>query len=66
MRTLKKTVFACGIASALLMTGCSSTGKGGPVPMEYLSGTTLDRNPIRVAERTAYLEVKLNVSERPQ
>ena len=64
MRSLKKTVFACGLASAILLAGCSSTGKHGPVPVEYLSGTTLDRNPIQVAKRTAYLEVKLNVLDK--
>lgn len=61
MRTLNKIVAACGLGSAILLAGCSSVEPNGPVPVEYLSGTTLDRHQIRVAERTAYLEVKLNV-----
>ena len=61
MRTLSKVFISLGLASALAVAGCSSVEPNGPIPVEYLSGTTLDRNPIQVAQRTAYLEVKLNV-----
>lgn len=64
MRTLSKIVISCGVASVLVLGGCGSTKPNGPIPPEYLQGTTLDRNPIRVAERTAYLEVKLNVLDK--
>lgn len=64
MRTLNKIAFASGLAAITLLGACSSVeAKGGPVPMEYLTGTTLDRNPIKVAERTAYLEVRLDVRD---
>ncbi|MEM5518792.1 CpaD family pilus assembly protein [Henriciella sp. AS95] len=63
MRALKGLIASAGLASALVMAGCSSTGKYGPVPPEYLVGTSLDRNPIRVAETTEYLEVQLNPAE---
>lgn len=59
MRTRTTLLLACGLASALALGGCAS-GKGGPVPESYLTGTTLDRNPIQVSERTEYLEVQLN------
>lgn len=61
MRTLSKVFISLGFSAAMAVAGCSSVEPNGPVPVEYLSGTTLDRNPIRVAQRTAYLEVKLNV-----
>ncbi|WP_300375632.1 CpaD family pilus assembly protein [Henriciella sp.] len=60
MRMLNKIVISCGLASALALAGCSSSGPGGPVPQSYLQGTTLDRHNIQVAKRTAYLEVALN------
>lgn len=61
MRILSNVLISLGFAGAAALSGCSSVEPNGPVPVEYLSGTTLDRNPIRVAERTNYLEVKLNV-----
>ncbi len=61
MRTLKTLLLACALAPALIATGCKSAESyGGPVPDAYLTGTTLDRNPIRVARKTVYLEVNLN------
>lgn len=59
MRTRTTILLACGLASALALGGCAS-GKGGAVPESYLTGTTLDRNPIRVSEKTEYLEVQIN------
>lgn len=61
MRTLKTLLLACTLAPALIVAGCQSSSRhGGPVPEAYLTGTTLDRNPISVAKRTQYLEVSLN------
>ncbi|MEQ8558611.1 MAG: CpaD family pilus assembly protein [Henriciella sp.] len=59
-----KILIACGLVSAMALAGCSSVEPNGPVPREYLTGTTLDRNQIQVAKRTAYLEVKLNVLDK--
>ncbi len=60
MRRLNTFIISMGLVSAAALTGCASDDKSGPVPRAYLEGTTLDRNPIGVAEKTAYLEVKLN------
>ncbi|MGB3624551.1 MAG: CpaD family pilus assembly lipoprotein, partial [Henriciella sp.] len=60
MRTLKVFSVSIALVSALALAGCSSTGKYGPVPESYLYGTQLDRNEIKVAETTEYLEVRLN------
>ena len=63
MRKLNACIFF-GLASALTLAGCASDGEGGPVPAAYMQGTILDRNPIQVAEKTAYLEVKLNTLDQ--
>ena len=60
MRTLTKIISSAGLVSALALAGCSSAGPSGPVPVSYLQGTTLDRQNVGVARRTAYLEVRLN------
>lgn len=60
MRTLNTVLLSLGLVSAAALASCASADKGGPVPRAYLEGTQLDRNPIGVAEKTAYLEVKLD------
>ena len=46
------------LLSCAVATACQSGP--GPVPVEYLEGTALDRNEIKVAQKTEYLEVNLN------
>ncbi len=56
----KVSAYALIGCAALVMSGCKSAETGGHVPVEYYSGTTLDRNAIGVRQQTQYLEVNLN------
>lgn len=59
--TMKKhLLIAAACSASLVITGCQSNGSAGHVPAEYFSGTTLDRNPIGVAQHTEYLEVQMD------
>lgn len=58
-----KSLALLGTAIGLLgATGCASSGHSA-VPMEYLEGTPLDRNPITVSKKTEYMEVVLNPAD---
>lgn len=63
--TLKKTssllsLMAIGMIS---VAGCQSNDTG-HVPLEYFSGTTLDRNAIQVVEKKRYLEVNMDARDQ--
>ena len=58
-----KSLALLGTALGLMGTvGCASNSAPA-VPVEYLEGTPLDRNPITVSKKTEYLEVALNPAE---
>lgn len=58
--TLSRTLLASlGLAACLTLPACQSN-----VPADYYTGTTLDRNPIGVAEDSAYIEVALDPRTR--
>ena len=60
--SIKSLAFLGTALGMLGATGCAYT-PGKPVPLEYLEGTPLDRNPITVSKKTEYLEVILNPSD---
>ncbi|WP_084420307.1 CpaD family pilus assembly protein [Henriciella litoralis] len=57
MRVVKLALVTGGFGAVLAISGCQAGGRHGPIPAEYLTGTTLDRNAIGVAEQTQSLEV---------
>lgn len=48
------------LGSAVFLVGCQSNGAPGHVPVEYFTGTALDRHEIGVTQHTEYLEVHLD------
>lgn len=61
----KKTPLSFGalIGSAAFLVACQSSGAPSNIPMEYFTGTTLDRHEIGVTQHTEYLEVQLDTRD---
>ena len=59
--TKQRTLLASAMFGTLIFAaGCQSNGAPSHVPVEYFTGTSLDRHEIGVTQHTEYLEVKLD------
>jgi len=62
--TKQRTRFASAMVGTLLFAAaCQSSGAPTHVPVEYFSGTALDRHEIGVTQHTEYLEVNLDARD---
>ena len=63
MKTKKHLLIGAALGGFLLLSGCQSNGGAGNVPVEYFTGTSLDRNAIGVTQHTEYLEVQMDARD---
>ena len=63
MKTKKHLLIGAALGGFLFLAGCQSNGGAGNVPVEYFTGTSLDRNAIGVTQHTEYLEVQMDARD---